>query len=666
MFVLGCIILCHFSAQAQDYPFLLTDDNFKANEYPTSISSAGRFVATAGIYENDYKVLDRNYNGYYGVPCHTCNPYLSAFVTLRDENSGSTWTATMFIDNKQSEINNRVDVQSVPQVDVASNGAVYVSFTYRGDINVKDAQGQVVQINPMGNDYDIAIFKFDQNGNYIWHVTEGSQANDFITHLDFNEDNGLLGIAGYVQGNGPDLVLNQGGLVGAPIQAASTTSPTGSDFGNAFAAVYRDLGSSASAQWATEVAAYSYSHDVAVASNGVVYLSGFAEATNRLAGTRVSGKFSCRNMELQYFLVGLRPNGVPLWAELYGTPNNELGIAPLLRSSSLAIHPIHNEVYHAIVSGGGECTYFPMFGTYVNRIDPSNGAVLQSIPVGSNGNAYAVASSFMSEGSPLYNPNIDVIRSQSKMVQSIEISGNFLLGDGSITPGIQVGFEELEIGNTQLHISNTHAGADGAPEATGFYAAVVNFNGSPQLSRVNINPTYVPVFNNETYRKIPVYGLAYFDYYDFYYTVLGFESGEFEVGPVGFNGPTVQYNNQVSQQQFDGLVLRYTIGGGGYYRPVATDQAASRQLSELGGNNSWIAQPNPATAGGYLVLEGIQTIPDQVQLIDLTGHVLQTWQQPQFTTQGIQLQLTNDLLPGVYFVRSVKGDKPQSASIVIE
>lgn len=665
MFVLGWIILCHFSAQAQDYPFLLTDSKFKANEHPTSIASAGRFVATAGIYENDYKVLDRNYNGYYSVPCYTCNPYLSAFVTLRDENSGSTWTATMFIDNKQSRINNRVDVQSVPQVDVASNGDVYVSFTYVGDINVMDAQGQVVQINPIGGDYDIAIFKFDQNGNYVWHVVEGSPANDFITHLDFNEDNNLLGIAGYVQGNGPDLILNQGGLGGHPIQSVSTASPTGADFGNAFAAIYRDFGGSASAQWATEVDDYSYSHDVAVASGGEVYLSGFALSTNRLAGTRVSGKFNCNNFELQYFLVGFRPNGAPSWAELYGTPNNELSIAPLLRSSSLAIHPKHNEVYHAIVSGGGKCPYFSTFGTYVNRIDPNNGAVLQSIPVGLDRNAYAAAASFSPKGSPLYNPNIDVIRSQSSSTKVVEISGNFLLGDGSIAPGIQVGFEELEIGNTQLHISNTHSGANGASEATGFYAAVVHFNGSPQLFNVNINPTYMPVLSNATYRKIPVYGLAYFDYHDFYYTVLGFESGRFEVGPIGYNGPTVQYNNQTGQQQFDGLVLRYTIGGGGYYRPAATDPATTGQLSELGNNSRWTAQPNPAAGGSQLILEGLQTTVEQIQLLDLTGRVLQTWT----TTVGDQmtLQLGADLIPGMYFIRTIRADqKGESMPIVIQ
>ena len=54
MFLLGWFLLCHLSTQAQNYPFLLTDRNFRADEHPTSVASAGKFTATAGIYEDDY------------------------------------------------------------------------------------------------------------------------------------------------------------------------------------------------------------------------------------------------------------------------------------------------------------------------------------------------------------------------------------------------------------------------------------------------------------------------------------------------------------------------------------------------------------------------------------------------------------------------------------
>ena len=658
------------SLSAQDYPFWLTDGSFKADEHPTSIASAGDFVATAGIYENDYTVFDKNYMGYYGVPCFTCLPYLSAFATLRDENSGSAWTATIFIDNPSSEINKRVDLQSVPQVDVTRNGEVYVSFTYIGVINVMDGNGQVVTIGPSGtgSDWDMAIFKFDQFGNYVWHVIEGSSSNDFITDIDYNEDNGLLGVAGYVEGNGPSLILNQGGLPSYPVQAASAPGTLGPNFGHAFAALYKDYGGGAQAIWARETRVYSYSNDIAVADNGQVYLSGIVRsAQTQIAGAPISSNYNCNSYDLQYFIVSFGSSASTIWAELYGSPNDKMKIARLLRNSSLAIHPAHNQVYHAVVSGGGNCNYFSEFGTYVSQIDAGSGAIMRSTPVGTTFGAYAAKPSYVPKGSPLYNPNIDVVRSSSSSLQAVEITGNFLLGDGSVSPGIQVGFEELEIGGSYLDIYSTQGYASaGYPEATGFYAALVDFSGgTPAVFNANINSTYIPVFSKKIYRKIPVYGLAYFDAFDFYYTVLGFESGQLEVGPIGFGGPTNSYGNPSSVKQFDGLVLRYTIGGGGYFRPAVSDQDPSNQLSTLSSAGQWAPHPNPAQAGQMLTLSGATKAPEQVQLIDLLGRVVQTWAQPNLAGQDIQLSLKGELVPGTYIIRTLHGEKQTTAPLVI-
>ena len=340
-------------------------------------------------------------------------------------------------------------------------------------------------------------------------------------------------------------------------------------------------------------------------------------------------------------------------------------IAPLLRASSLAIHPEHNEVYHAIVSGGGRCRYFSKFGTYVNRIDAGSGAILQSIPMGMEKVAYDDLATYSPKGSPLYNPNIDVIRTSSPSTKAVEITGNFLLTDGSAPSSIIAGFESLEIGGVNLDFTATSASAVGHPEATGFYAAVVDFSGAPAVFNANINSTYVPAFPTDIYRKIPVYGLAYDESFDFYYTVLGFESGTFEVGPIGLGGPTIPYDNLSPVQQFDGLVLRYTIGGGGYFRPVADHSTDPNQMTTLSGADQWMVQPNPAPAGATITLQGITQELDQVQLIDLTGRTVQTWLQPNNNGNETMLALKGELVPGTYFIRTLQEGAQKTTPVVI-
>ncbi len=181
------------------------------------------------------------------------------FVTLREEGSGNTWTLRIIIDGL---LNNDVGAQSAPQVDVSSNGDVYVSFTYSGIFLVQDVSGNYYGGSTPGasnGQYDLAVVKFDYKGNHVWNFFEGNQSNDYITDLDYNENTNLLAIGGYVEGKDPLILSNA-----VAINPFSYPSTLGSNypFGNAFLAVYEDNGSSANYLWSIDAEIPTYSTDV--------------------------------------------------------------------------------------------------------------------------------------------------------------------------------------------------------------------------------------------------------------------------------------------------------------------------------------------------------------------------------------------------------------------
>ena len=374
----GLILLCTYSTLAQNYPFWLNDSKQKYSEYPTAIASASGLVATVGFYEADFNVDDLYYNTFYTVPCLYCNQQEQIFVNWHQEGTNNVWAATISTNN--GEFNNQVNVQSTPQVDITSKGDVYVSFSYKGMVIVEDASGKRNTI--FGNNtYDMAIVKFNANGDYEWHIAEGGLSNDYITDLDYNETTKFLAIAGYVEGN-RRLLLNNSMF----IPAASAPSVLGANFnyGNAFAALYKDNGGSPSFAWGEDLEVHSYSTDIVQDDNGHVFMSGIYQSNSSvvtIAGLQPSGQYSDGGLTDDYFIVRFNhSDGTPVWSETYGGRHNELNIAPnqRLRYSSLAIKPQSSELFHAFVSTGGyggSGTHFTEFGTYINAIDALNGAL---------------------------------------------------------------------------------------------------------------------------------------------------------------------------------------------------------------------------------------------------------------------------------------------------
>ncbi len=660
----GLMVLFIYPTYAQDYPLWLADPGRDYNEYPTSIASNQKVTATVGVYESSYEMFDIVYNPYHFVPCtgSGCG-YDNVFVTWRDESNGGTWSARILFDGM---LNNHVGAQSAPQVELNDNNEVYVSFTYSDYAIVKDVSGNFINIFTAGvggNRYDLAVVKFDANGDYLWHLTEGNQSNDYVTDLDYDDNTKLLAIAGYVEGNDP-LILSGA----ATIKAVTQPSSLGPNypFGHAFAAVYEDNGSSANYVWSTETGAYSYSTDIVIDENGYTFMSGYYYKTSTIAGQPFSSNYTDGNFNYNYFLVGMEPGGNAYWAESYGTQYNELNISAdkHLRNTSLARIPQSIKLIYALNSTGNSGGFFSEFGTYVNLIDGGNGGVASSLTVGNSGGANGTTYPGSTDGSPTYNPNITV---NAKAIAYI--SGNFLLtNQGSTDLGIA--FEEMEIGGTYVNHGMTNAANAGQNEAVGWYTAVIDFSGV-NLSNENLNYSYVPNNPTTVYNQLPVYGTSQNTLYDrFYYTALGFKNGELELDLSVNHGFINNYNNS-GGQQYDGLVVRSFTGNGQYAKPNSTagTQGTVRNTTSNLVNNSnvWKLSPNPVSANQTVLWssessnEGI----DQIRLMDMTGRVLQVWKQPKATAQGFQLPL-GDLVPGFYLLEASGEQVQQSSTVVVK
>lgn len=654
MFVLGLLALCTSSTHAQDYPLWLADPNYSAEEYPTAIASEPNYTAVVGFHQEDFEIFDLGYSVYHATPCLACGQD-GIFVKWREEGSGNTWTAVIGVDGW---FNNHVGAQSVPQVDVNKDGEVYVSFTYVGAAVVEDVSGNQITFTAGigGNSYNIGIVKFDQNGDYQWHISEGGTSHDYITDLDYNDKTRRLAIAGYVEGTNSALVFPGG----TAINPLTWGSPLGLRFGNAFAASYEDNGSNANFIWATAAEVPTYSNDIVQGDNAHVFLSGYFYEAKNIAGARMSGQYAEGGLIYQYFLAGFDASGSSMWAEAYGTEHTELDIASTkrLRHSSLAIIPRSGDLFFAFNNTGSvNSPYFPDFGTYVNHIDPGSGGIYNLMTVGNTGNANGSSIWGSDEGSPTYNPNIAVNRSGM-----VFISGNFSLADAASSP-IGIAFNEMEIGGTYLDHSSTYAGGGvGHTGVVGWYSAIADF-GTGNVHTEQLNHTYIPVNPSFILQSLPVYGTAEdSDNTGYFFSALGFQDGELELDLSVNVGIVNSYSISSGTGHYDGLLVRTSVGNGFHAKPNASnDQAATQsRYSDLDAN-SWVPQPNPAQAGQQVTLQGLVTAADHIQLLDLTGRVLQTWSSVNDNT----LSLSKELVPGVYFIRTLSGEVQQSATIVI-
>lgn len=653
LLVAGLTFLCLYPTIAQDYPHWLRDPGEEWDEYPTSIASVPDLTATVGFFQSEYGVYDLGYNFYYGVGCNVCNQYESIFVTWKEESSANTWTAQIFADGI---FNNQVNVQSAPQVDINSNGEVYVSFTFRDIAVVQDVSGNYTNIYGSFSSYDLAVVKFDANGDYLWHILEAGDDDDFVTDLDYNENTNILAIGGYVEGSS-GLVLGGGA---AFVPSFSWPSVLGANFpyGNAFVATYKDNGGSASFAWAEHVDAPTYSTDVVQDDGGNVFLSGIYYEAKGLAGQGFSSNFTNGGYIHNYFIVGFDHNqGTPFWAESYGSASNELTIAPdkHLRYSSLAINPQTSDLYHAFVSTGSNSGVFDHFGTYVNWIDPSNGNINTSTLIGNPYNISGTTYPGSEDGCPTYNPNIAVADNGL-----VFLSGNYLLSDNG-SSALGIAFEEMEIGGTYLNHGMTNAGSQGYPEVVGWYTTLIDM-GAPGVFNENINLTYVPANFNNVYNQLPVYGTSQdFNHLEVFYTALGFKYGELDIDLTTHHGQFNNYQNTGGGvPQYDGLLVRTFAHDGQRIKPnnPTTTQGAAHgdrtSIEDLAGSNSaWLLAPNPVAAGQTLLWknEGGEEVVDYIRLVDLTGRVLKVWKQPKSTAQGFQL-LLGELPTGTYLLEA--------------
>lgn len=665
LFCTGLLALCAYPSQAQDYPLWLKDPGSDWNEYPTSISSEPNVTATVGFFQSDFRIFDLGYNSYHGVPCVVCNNYENIFVKWREEGNGNTWTAHIFVDGI---FNNQVDVQSVPQVDVSQNGDVYVSFTYRDIALVKDLSGNTISFsNPNTNSsYDWAVVKFDASGHYQWHITEGSKSNDFATDVYYNDQTNLLAIAGYVEGsplNSPLLFAGGAGHV----HPMTSNSWGGSKFGNAFAALYEDNGGNANFVWVRDVKTPTFSTDIVADDQRNVYLSGFVEKTNQLAGQTISGNYIDKTIVYQHFIVAWDKGANAQWAEMYGTKHNELDIARGLRQSSLAIIPMTSDLFFAFDNTGSNTSMFPHFGTYVNHIDFNNGSIINAVevgnPIGANGSSYQGST----EGSPVYNPNIAVDRDGQ-----VYISGNFLLTSPNLNgSNIGIAFDKMKIGGTLLSYNMTAAANNGGhSQVVGWYTSRIDFSTTAVVFG-NLNGSYIPNNSNSPYNQLPVYGTSQSAQHDYqFYSALGFKNGRIVLDLNANHGVVNNYNNN-GGAQFDGLLVRTFIGNGLYSKPNTTSTQNSTygtvtSTRKLDQSNTWTLWPNPAKTGQVLTWksEG-QGVVDQIRLVDLTGRVLREWNQPQAMAQGFELPL-GELVPGTYLLEATGEQVKQSALVVVQ
>lgn len=663
--VLGVLLLsAPFALLAQDYPIWHSDPNQTFNEYPTAVANRSGVSASVGFHEEEFLLFDIGYSAYHNIPCNNCGQE-SIFVNWREDGSGNTWTATIFADGT---FNNHVGAQSVPQVTMNQNAEVYMSFTFEGQAYVEDASGNVNTITAPSGGWDFAVVKFDNNGDYVWHFVEGGKSNDYITDLYFDDNVQRLAIAGYVQGKSTLFLAGGAGSVKG-ITHPSTLG-AGFEFGNAFAAVYEDAGGP-SFFWVQPVDEPTYSHDVVMDPGGNVFLSGYLYEALQLAGIGINGNYLDGGIIYEHFLVGIDHGGpggtAPVWAEVYGTKHNELEIATgkHLRHSSLGINRQSGDLYFAFDNTGSNSSgIFPEFGTYVCEIDQVSGVINNLTPVGVPFGS-GVTPWSMDVGSPVYNPNI-VVNDGNQ----VHISGNFLLSNdpGTLT-GIGISFQEIQINNTYLDFSQMAGANAGHDEAVGWYTFTIDFATTSYVSEY-LNNTYVPNRRGRnTFSKVPVYGTTNDEQDpDFFYTAVGFFEGEMSLDLTVNLGVFNNYTNAFTPT-FDGFIVRSLVPNGFYAKPnddndVAQTTDDTRSLSDFAAT-AWTPQPNPAAAGSVVVLQGAAQQPDQVQLVSLTGRVLQTWQQPDLTTQGIQLHLTKDILPGIYFLRTSNGDQQQAASIVI-
>lgn len=668
------VILCTYSASAQYYPYWLNSPNQKNNEYPTAIASVPDFVATVGFYEENFVMADLNYSTFHTIPCIYCNNKENIFVNWKYTGANSTWTALISANN--GSFNNQVNVQSAPQVDVSDIGEVYVSFTYKGNPVITDARGNNVTINSTGNLYNLAVVKFDTDGNYRWHFTEGGSSHTFITDLDYNDKTKNLAIAGYLVGS--NSVTFDGSVVLNPL--VRTSMLTGFPYGNAFAAVYKQNWNSANIAWGKNVDIASYSTDVVQDNDGNVFLSGMFEATDinsnwiSIANNTVTNNYVEPNASRynDYFLVKFDAISNPVWSEIYGATYNELQITPdkHLRYSSLAIDPQTSNLVFALSSTGGSGgTMFNEYGTYVNQIKSSDGSISAHLTVGTTKtfNASINTCPKTKYGSPTYNPSIAVDKNGA-----VFVTGNFLLTTNSSTSYMAPSYE-IEIGSTLLNQGMTTAGSLGHSTSVGLYTAIIDF-GSLTIYNENLNSSYVTAYPIRPYNQLPVYGITQdIDHSNYFYHILGFNYGTLKLD-LNVNGGTVNtYDNSTNgYSQYDGFILRTDAQNGLLTKRqnVATTQTTTKEeknLKELPSTDAtWVLSPNPVASGQSLLWKSeTEEVVDYIRLMDMTGKVIQVWNSPQATAQGFQLSM-EQLVAGTYVLEASGAAVQQSTMVIVK
>lgn len=151
------------------------------------------------------------------------------------------------------------------------------------------------------------IAKYDANGNSLWtSVAPGTSY--------FNENTGIA-----VDSSGNVYVAGRCTLT--PFTIGSTTLTSSNNSGVGYIAKYNSNGA---ALWA--IPAGDRGFDVALASDGTPYVTGFSYGTDTILGTETLSNQG----GLDVFVAKLTPNGEVVWVKSAGTGGNDLGRAVTL------------------------------------------------------------------------------------------------------------------------------------------------------------------------------------------------------------------------------------------------------------------------------------------------------------------------------------------------
>lgn len=543
-----------------------------------------------------------------------------------------------------------LSLQNSPDIEVASNGDVFVSFIFNSNFSTYTNNGG----------QDIGIAKFDNAGTLEWITTDGGPEDDLVVDLEIDESGAQrrIVLGGYIKGTGAEGTANSNFASIAGSSFAYHNEISNNTFryiyGSSYVASYLDGATSATGDWARLIDQPSNSapanfanyvptipSKISIDPAGNVYFAGlayedfaFANKNNNSTGYPNSIYGTSATGDIDAFALSYTSNGVERWATFYGddAPSSNFGGG---EASRIGIDmDLDGGLLYLVVPFSGLTTW----STHIVAMNTTLGTIGSNAPLTTN-SAYLLHSNLAvdNNGNPI-------------------VSGNYYLSPNNNTTFSTADFYPSSA-NGQSVTSPT--------DQVGWF--IEKFDGNANFQWVLPNTSIVPAISSDEYLAAPPLDIEIGTNGDIYNCIL--VQGDITLNGGTF-GPTltnsIAYIVRVQDQGSSGIYAKVSNNNN---NTAVIDQSnqvlSSAQISKTKTINTKL-YPNPTT--GKITLEIASNLEqhnvEKITIYTVTGLIVQDVTIEDATQQKFEIDL-HAQSSGVYFIKLLVDNEVITKQVIL-